>query len=516
MSTAQTRSGRVESDQRARHIAFRGIPFARPPLGRLRFHAPVPPIPWAGVRAAREFGPSAIQNPAANPALRVSGPTSEDCLYLNIYTPAVDRGRRPVMFWIHGGAFAFGSASQPQYDGGPLAHRGDVVVVTANYRLGAFGYLCLPEPDRSRLDSTANAGSLDQIAALLWVRENIAGFGGDPDNVTIFGESAGAISVCVLLGMPQARGLFHKAIIQSARPKRDANPDPARRTRALLAELDVPETSAERLWELPADQIARAQRALSEKVDPASAPIGVTGFAPVVDGATLPLALDEIFARGAGARVPVVIGTTRDEINLFARSALTQLDQPLDEPKLIERLRSAIADPVDSRIAEMVDVYRQSRAAHDLPHGNRALSLAIWSDAIFRIPNIRFVESHRDRLPAIFMYLFTYESPALSGTLRACHGLDVPFVFGTLDATRRDAFVGSDASVKTLSDTMMDAWTTFAHRGDPSHPKLGDWVPYDLRWRATMVFDTKTRLQDAPLERERTAWEGIVPQPFAD
>jgi para-nitrobenzyl esterase len=212
--------------------------------------------------------------------------------------------------------------------------------------------------------------------------------------------------------------------------------------------------------------------------------------------------------------VPVVIGTTRDEINLFARSALTELDQPLDEAQLIERLRSAISEPDDSRIATMVDAYRQSRAMLDLPHGNRALSLAIWSDAIFRIPNIRFVEAHQDRLPATFMYLFSYESPALRGTLRACHGLDLPFVFGTLDARGHDRLVGSEPCVHALSEKMMDAWTAFAHRGDPSHPALGDWVPYDLRWRATMVFDTASHLQDAPLEDERTAWEGVVPRPL--
>jgi para-nitrobenzyl esterase len=516
MKEVQTRSGRIEGDWRRGHIAFRGIPFARPPVGRLRFRPPEPPQPWAGVRLAYEFGASAIQKPPSNLALAVSGPSSEDCLYLNVYTPAVDRGRRPVMFWIHGGGFGFGSASQPLYDGGRLAERGDVVVVTANYRLGAFGYLCLPQPDRGRLGSTANAGALDQIAALHWVQDNIGAFGGDPDNVTIFGESAGGISICVLMGMPKARGLFHKAIIQSARPRRDANPDPTRRTRELLAELEVPVSGVEGLWDIPAERIASAQRALSAKTSRATAATGVTGFGPVVDGETLPLGLDDIFARGAAARIPVVIGTTRDEINLFARSALTELDQPLDEPQLIERLRSAISEPVDSRIAAMVEVYRESRARRDLPHGNRALSLAIWSDALFRIPNIRFVEAHQDRLPATFMYLFSYESPALHGTLRACHGLDLPFVFGTLDAHGRDQFVGSDPSVQALSQTMMDAWTAFAHRGDPSHPTIGDWVPYDLRWRATMIFDTTSHLQDAPLEDERKAWEGMVPQPLQE
>src|SRR5688500_2645923 len=215
MSTvAQTTSGAVEGDQRPGHVAFRGIPFAAPPVGKLRFAAPEPPEPWPSVRPAREFGPSAIQGEAFAPGAGAEGPISEDCLYVNVFTPGLDGRRRPVLVFIHGGAFVAGSSSSPLYDGGRLAELGDQVVVTFNYRLGAFGYLCLGD-EGMRWGAVPNLGALDQLAALRWIRTNIDRFGGDAGNVTLFGESAGATSLLHLVAMPAAEGLFHRAIAQS-------------------------------------------------------------------------------------------------------------------------------------------------------------------------------------------------------------------------------------------------------------------------------------------------------------
>ncbi|MFI5307305.1 MAG: carboxylesterase/lipase family protein, partial [Polyangiales bacterium] len=323
MTLVRTQYGTIEGEERTGHLAFRGIPFARPPVGALRFAAPEPPESWSSTRSARAFSASAMQGVSSLPGMSAAGPLDEDCLYLNVFTKAADRGRRPVLFWIHGGAFVTGSGSMPLYDGGRLCERGDVVVVTVNYRLGALGYLYLGEHGAERMGASANVGQLDQIAALRWVRENIAQFGGDPDNVTIFGESAGSMAVCALVVMPAAAGLFHRAIAQSGSNVALRDGAAASKvTDALLAELGLSSEEAAKLRELPAERIISAQVAAARV-----AGAGL-GFAPVVDAATLPLQPGEALRSGTAAQVPLVIGTNRDELNLFMAAALRELDKP--------------------------------------------------------------------------------------------------------------------------------------------------------------------------------------------
>jgi para-nitrobenzyl esterase len=500
---ASTGHGRVEGLPRGAHVVFRGIPFARPPVGALRFRAPEPPEPWAGVRVARSFGGVAPQGATGAPGMRADGEQSEDCLYLNVYTPALDGKRRPVMFWIHGGAFTLGSASQPIYDGRKLAERGDVVVVTTNYRLGALGYAYLGA--HGDWGASANLGQLDQIAALRWVRENIESFGGDPGNVTIFGESAGSMAVCTLLAMPAAAGLFQRAIAQSGASLTLTTADQAAKvTESLLAELGIPENESQRLQDVPVEQLLRAQEAAARNAT------NLRGFAPVLDLATVPRQPGAAFAAGAGADVPLVIGTNRDEMNLFNAPMLRELDKPMEDARAVEVLRKALPARAGDRAQALLEVYRASRTARGLPSTNRALLGAIQSDLRFRIPSVRYAEAYRARNPNTFMYLFTYESPAMRGALRACHALEIPFVFGTLDAPFQDKFAGKGPAVEALSEQMMDAWLGFARRSQPSHPRLGDWIPYDTSRRATMVFDSKSSLTDAPYEEERAAWDGIA------
>ncbi len=506
MSTrARTHDGIYEGEQREGHLAFLGIPFAKPPVGALRFAPPEAPEPFDGVRAARAFGPSALQAASAVPGMNAEGPQSEDCLYLNVYTPALDGARRPVLFWIHGGAFTMGSGSSPIYDGARLCRRGDVVVVTINYRLGPLGYLHLGGHGGQRFGATANAGQLDQIAALRWVRDNIAELGGDPDNVTIFGESAGSMAVCTLLVMPAARGLFSRAIAQSGASLKLPTPEQAAVTaQALLSELGLSAGEAERLRELPAERIVKAQEGVARATGQA------LGFAPTLDPATIPLQPRAAIERGEAAGVPLLIGTNRDELNLFTMPMLRELDKPMN----VERAASVLAkdlpraDP--ARISGLLEVYRRSREARGLPHGNRALLGAVQTDYRFRMPSIGYAEAYRARQPSTFMYLFSYESPAMRGALRACHALEIPFVFGTLDAPFQDRFAGKGPQVEALSESMMDAWLSFARNGKPGHPALGDWVPYDTERRATMVFDQRSALQDAPFEEERAAWDGLL------
>jgi para-nitrobenzyl esterase len=512
MTQVLTKLGWVEGQRRNAHVVFRGIPFAKPPVGRLRFRAPEPPEPWGGVRPALEFGSSSLQRPASPGVNGVPEPRSEDCLYLNVYTPAADWKARPVVFWIHGGGFNTGAGGELLYDGGPLTERGDVVVVTINYRLGALGFLCLPEADRKRLDLTANVGCLDQIAALHWVRDNIAAFGGNPDDVSLMGESAGAYSVAMLLGMPRAWGLFHRAVAQSgARLSRVAG-DPSRRSLALLRELEIPEQRLEALWDVPADRFVPAQAAIASRGN--SALNDVSAFAPAFDGDTIPLPLAEAFARGASAKVPLMLGTTRDEINLFLGQAVKKLDEPLEDAALYERLRPVVPGASDARIATLIDVYRSSRSKRKLPHGNRALSAAITSDALWRVTNERFLDAYRAQDVPAYLYFFTYESPAMRGALRSCHALDLPFMFGTLDGPGQDRFAGTGERVHALSRRMMDVWLAFARTGDPSLRDVagGNWPVYEPQQRPTMVFDLESGLQSAPYEEERAAWTGLTPR----
>jgi para-nitrobenzyl esterase len=499
----QTHLGWLEGERREGHVVFRGIAFAKPPLGQLRFRAPEPAEPWTGVRDARAFGPSSMQ--ASSALMKVPAPFSEDCLYLNVYTPALDTARRPVFFWIHGGSFVLGAGSEPVYDGGQLAARGDIVVVTINYRLGALGFAHWSQEERARLGVRSNAGNLDQIAALRWVRSNIAAFGGDPDAVTIAGESAGAYSVANLLAMPEARGLFHRAIAQSGARLERGSGDPMRFSRALRRALEVSDEQLEVLWDVPAERVLAAQQAAAASETGGGA---INTFSPVHDGDTLPLPLHEAIPSGETARVPLLIGTNRDEMNLFLGDALKKLNEPIAEPKLFEALAGLVPGTPEPRLRALLDVYRRSRSARDLPHSDRALLAAISTDALWRVPSFRFAEAHRAHQPATFQYLFTYPSPAMRGALGAFHGLELPFVFGTLDAPGQALLAGSGEPVQQLSERMMQAWIAFVRTGEPG------WPAYDQVRRPTLVFDLQSTLEHAPYDDERAAWDELSPRPL--
>ncbi len=500
----ETRDGRLEGCEENGVLAFRGIPFARPPVGELRFRAPQPPEPWSGVREAKAFGFSAPQAPLAIPLPGMEvGELDEDCLSLNVFTPATDAGRRPVLVWIHGGGFVIGSSAQPLYDGIPLARRGDAVVVTINYRLGPLGFLYLADLCPDLEGAVGNAGLRDQIAALAWVHENIERFGGDPANVTIFGESAGGMSVATLLGMPSAREHFAKAIPQSGATHNVHTRDTATKVAEhFLGALGVPTADAARvLRELPPDRLLDTHRQTMLEL---GTTLGLLPFQPLVDDDSLRVQPLDAIRAGDAAAIPLLTGTTRDEWKLF--SFLDPEIAKLDETGLRERLAPQLSDP-----DAMIEAYRSTRPEGDasLP---REIFFAIETDRVFRIPAIRLAEAQQAHQERTFMYLIDWVATGMGGALGACHAVELPFVFGLLDRPGAQLFAGGGPEATRLSEIVMDAWVAFARSGDPSHAGLpgGQWSAYGVEKRATMILGSECGLELDPQAQERRAWDGIL------
>jgi para-nitrobenzyl esterase len=503
MARVDTHHGTVEGIERPRHHAFLGIPFAAPPTGARRLAAPEPAAAWEGVRRATAFAHSAPQGEHPVQGFAASGPRDEDCLSLNVYTPRPDAAHRPVLFWIHGGGFTHGSGSELLYDGGPLAERGDVVVVTIHYRLGALGFLHLGDllPGSA---VTANAALLDAVAALRWVRDEIAAFGGDPGNVTIFGESAGASAVGCLLAVPAARGLFHRAVLESGTAVRVGDRDSGTRlAEELLGELGLGRTNASGIFDVPAEKIVGAQARVAARAQRE----GLPSFGPIVDGDVLPGRPFDAVAAGAASGIPLLIGTNRDEVKLFnaTRDRVAVSDEQL--PRLV---RAALSGADEEDAHRLIACYRESRRRRGLPHANVDVLDAIQTDARFRVPATRLAIAQRAHQPHAHLYLFTWESPARHGALGSCHALEMPFVFGTLDAPTQDRFAGAGAEAERLSTHMMDAWIAFARTGDPGHEGVGPWAAYDAAARPTMVFGRESGIQDNPFGDERAAIEPFV------
>ncbi len=524
---ARTTSGEVLGREHHGVLQFAGVPYAAGAVGALRFRGPVPVESWSGVREATAFGPVSWQAKGAmagllgSPELHVD----EDCLSLNVQTPAVDDGARPVMVWIHGGGFDSGSGSTPWYDGSSFVVRGDVVVVSLNYRLGALGFLHLGGPSGlgAEYASSGLSGVLDQVAALRWVRDNIAGFGGDPGNVTIFGESAGAMSVGTLLGLPAAQGLFHKAICQSGASSNVHTADAADGlTAAVVAQFGT--ADAEVLLTAEPQAILDAQVAVA-----AAAGRGVAGasavvlpFQPVIDGVELPVAPLEAVRRGLSAHVPVIIGTTADEWNLFS------IGGHPDEADLQRRAAHLVGDRAD----ELVATYRADR-----PESSPTdLINAILTDVVFRLPALRLLEAQVGHQPDhTFQYLFSWRSRAFGGVLGSCHALEIPFVFNTLSRPGAEMFLGEPPDAPGVSDlalAMHDRWAAFARTGRPqldgSHVERSkvdgsqidvggapEWSTFDLDRRAVVEFGESVAVVDDPSGAERRFWDSRPAAPVS-
>ena len=502
-AVVETKSGKIEGSYKQDLYIFKGIPYAAPPIRERRWLPPGPVKPWKGVRQASTFGAIAPQNVRGFSIIkdyRAEEPQNEDCLYLNVWSPGLDSTHRPVLVWIHGGAFNAGSGSQPMYTGSTLALRGDVVVVTTNYRLGVLGFLRLNEVTGGRIPATGNEGLLDQVAALKWVRDNIAAFGGDPKNITVFGESAGGSSIGCLLAMPQARGLFNKAILQSGVGSMAAQSDAA----VLVGEhflriFGLSAGDADTLRSLTVERLLAADLELRDKAIAQGEGLKITATVPVVDGKTLPAKPIEAIKQGSADNIPVLVGSNLEEWKAF--SATDQELPKLDEAGLVRRCQNFI--PAEY-VGGLIEAYRKARAKRGAPASPAELFTAIQTDRTFRMPCIRLVEAQSHHQPT-YNYLFTWKSPILGGILGACHALDIGFVFGTYN----DSFGGSGPAADRLSRNIQDAWISFARTGNPSCESAGTWPPYGER-RVTMILGEECHTEEAPYEEERCAWDSIL------
>ena len=504
-----TAAGRVRGMVDNGVHVFKGIPYGGATGGTMRFLPASKPAPWTGVRDMFEYGPMAPQVTAgsadeANVSRRAMTP-SEDCLVLNVWTRGLNDGaKRPVLFWIHGGGFTSGSGSSSVYDGVNLATRGDVVVVTINHRLNVFGYLHLADLAGKDYAASGNVGQLDVMAALGWVKENIAQFGGDTNNVTIFGQSGGGRKISNLLAMPGAKGLFHKAVIQSGSQLRAMPRDLATEyTVEFLRELGLKPSQAGDVRAVPMERLIAAFNAIEQRQDLMPRRRGVyyqQGFGPVIDGSILPGHPFDPFASAAHADVPLMVGRNKQESAAQLRPDKAIASRALTEADLLQRAQILTGSAAERVVKAYGEIHpgtspteRYVLMATHRAYGFDATTLADRRHALGRAP--------------VYAYQFEWQPPANAPGMMAHHGLELTFVFD--NTVKVPEPTGGAHEAAALAEKMSSAWIAFARTGNPSNPKTGNWPAYGAA-RATMILDNASKVVNDPAGAERHLWTTVI------
>jgi para-nitrobenzyl esterase len=477
----ETASGKIRGLVIDKVNVFKGIRYGASTAGANRFMPPMKVAPWTGVKDTAEWGEEAPQGPHTEiPEVASTIPkltVGEDCLALNVWTNSLT-GKRPVMVWLHGGGFASGNGCYTMYLGANLARKRDVVTVTINHRLNAFGYLYLAGIGGEKYANSSNLGQMDIIAALQWVKENISKFGGDPGNVTIFGQSGGAGKVSTLMAMLPAKGLFHRAIIQSGAALRGTAKDAAsKNAEAFMAKVGA--KTADQLQAMPMAQLIAA----------ATTPGG--GFGPVLDGKTLIEGPFDPTAPSLSADIPVLIGSTEYEVTFFPN---TKYD-PLDDAALVGAVKQALRTD-DANANKVVASYKRGRPGLT----NLDYSLILASDN-FRAGVMTEAERKAAQKAPVYMYYFTWQSPVSGGKLKSFHTLEIPFALENVDEAK--GMTGNGQDRYALQEKMGTAWTNFARSGNPNHKGLPTWPTFDSNKRATMILSNDCKVVNDPYGEER-------------
>lgn len=512
-SIVNTRSGQLQGYRNDSVEIFKGIPYGEEASGSRRFMPPVPKAAWRGVRNATVFGTRSAQLfrptiPEIGDALTGTGPMSEDSLKLNVWTPdANSRTRKPVLIWYHGGGFRTGSGNSPYYDGEQLARYHDMVVVTITHRINALGFMLLNDAPGGRYEASANLGMQDILLALQWVRDNIENLGGDPDNITISGQSGGGGKTSMLHAMPQAQGMFHKAIIMSTLTETSVVAPPLEEAiearDILLSRLGVRLNNTDALHEMPWEVIVHAMGRQGEGRD--NADISAR-FNPHVDGSVIAFNPFDPVSSPLTSNIPVLTGSNETEGVPYGNpnDEFWQSEPGNDQELTVTVARSLRIPEAEAR--EIIELFRVNRP--DASHGDLALIINAESSAARHSSYIIAERKAEENTSPCFLYLFQWDSPVMQGKLRSMHCMEIPFFFDHIDNT---AFMnGRGREQYTLAWKMAQSWSAFTHTGNPSHEGIPNWPAFNKDTWPTMIFGNNTRLENDPYGQERRAISSIV------